>query len=80
MIDHHRGESLNMVKVGDSFINDFFAPILNQGGDSDAQFLVLPTDLKRWILKVEVMGECCFDVIARNVFVLPNTRFFKSPR
>lgn len=21
-----------------------------------------------------------FDVIARNVFVLPNTRFFKSPR
>ena len=46
-----------MVKVGDSFINDFFAPILNQGGDSNAQFLVLPTDLKRWILKVEVIRD-----------------------
>lgn len=28
------------------FISDFFAPIFNQGGDSNAQISVLPTDLK----------------------------------
>ena len=32
------------------------------------------------IFYVGVVKRLCFDVIARNVFVLPNTRFFKSPR
>ena len=32
------------------------------------------------IFYVGVVKRLCFDAIARNVFVLPNTRFFKSPR
>ena len=51
-----------------------------KGGDSNAKILVLPTDLKRRFLRDEVIGGLYFDVIARNVFVLPNTRFCKSPR
>ncbi len=53
---------------------------IKRGGDSNAKILVLPTDLKRRVLRGEVIGGLYFDVIARNVFVLPNTRFFKSPR
>lgn len=30
MIDRHRGESLNMVKVGDRNISDFFTPFLGE--------------------------------------------------
>ena len=88
MIDRHRGESLNMVKVGDRKYQRLFCAIFRKteyfrrirrrinrqcGGDKNVQFIVFSTDLKHRWSSEKLRGKLCHDVIARNVFGLPNT-------